>query len=161
MSLTHEQLLEALNYSPDTGEFRWRKARSGVNVGAIAGSSHRAGYRRIMLDRRGYSSHRLAWLYIYGTWPSDEIDHINGLRNDNRIVNLRDVSRSGNSQNQRRAHVRNKSTGVLGVFIDRGKCRAKIMYNGKVHHLGNFKSVSEASAAYLAAKRVHHSTSPG
>ena len=86
-SLTAERLREVLDYDPDTGVFT-RKVRtaSSVKVGDVAGSLNGKGYIRIRVDGRLYFAHRLAWLYVHGEWPVDQVDHINGIKNDNRIV---------------------------------------------------------------------------
>src|SRR5712664_3026918 len=123
--LTAERLRELLNYDPETGIFRWDVVRRGCGIGKEAGTSVSAGYRQISIDRRAYSEHRLARLYVHGHWPLDEIDHINGVRDDNRLSNLRQATRSENAQNQRRAQSRSK-IGILGVTLHRGKFQAQI-----------------------------------
>jgi hypothetical protein len=95
MTLTREQLKEALDYNPDTGLFTWKKLPKAAHrkkVGEIAGSHDEKGYIRIGINGTVYKSHRLAWLYVYGQWPSKIIDHVNGVNDDNRISNLRDSS---------------------------------------------------------------------
>lgn len=103
------------------------------------------------------NAHRLAWLHFYGEWPAGEVDHINGIKTDNRIKNLRDAARELNSQNQRRAHHRNQA-GLLGVTVDkaRGKWLASIFHDGKKRHLGRFNSPEEAHARYIQEKRLVH-----
>ena len=107
--LTAERLREVLAYDPDTGVFTW-KARtspfSRVNVGDVAGNLRRDGYIEICVDGRKHQSHRLAWLYVYGEWPADQIDHINGIRTDNRIANLREANNAENHHNLRKARCR-------------------------------------------------------
>ncbi len=80
--------------------------------------------------------HRLAWLYMYGEWPVGDIDHINGIRDDNRLINLRSVSRQENLRNRRTG--RNNTSGVMGVNWDKslGKWRSSIGIGGKTKHLG-------------------------
>lgn len=101
-------------------------------------------------------AHRLAWLYVYGEWPNGDIDHIDGDRLNNRIANLRDVSRRVNLENQRRPKACNKS-GFLGVktFRDQ-RFQARIQVRGVQLHLGTFDTPHEAHAAYVAAKRNLH-----
>lgn len=156
---TFARVQEALRYDPLSGALYWRVcAARRVVVGEEAGCVNRFGYRVVRLDNRLYRAHRLAWLLSYGEWPQGDLDHVNGLRDDNRLRNLREVGRAGNAQNIRNARPQSK-TGVLGVSVHRGtgRYRAAISYPGTPSkHLGLFDTVEEASAAYLAAKRVLH-----
>lgn len=156
-ALTAELLRTLLNYDPLTGVFTNKVARSaGSKVGDVAGWTDANEYRSIKVDRQAYLAHRLAWLHFHGHWPSMQIDHINGRRDDNRIANLRDVSAAVNQQNVHTVP-RNNRLGVLGVSRN-GKrgFQASIEAQGKRHYLGTFGSTGEASAAYQAAKaRLH------
>ena len=154
--LSLERLHELLHYNPRTGLFV-RKVRAGNSapVGTIAGGFNRKGYRIIRVDGRRYLASRLAWFYVHGRWPKDEIDHRNGVRDDNRLANLREASHSENQQNRRKAHKSN-ATGFLGVSPNEGKFRAQIKINGNRLHLGNFATPQEAHAAYVKAKRKLH-----
>jgi len=158
--LTQAQVKAVLNYDPETGIFTWNP-RPRVMGGKIAGNLSPVGYMRIGLGGRGvnkrlYQSHRLAWLYMTGEWPANDIDHINGCRTDNRWVNLRSVDRRTNLENLRVARSNNRS-GLLGVSMARKRFNARIYVNGRVVNLGNFDLKEQAHAAYVAAKRVHHS----
>lgn len=115
------------------------------------------GYMEIRIERRSYLEHRLIWLWVYGEWPSGEVDHINGKRCDNRIENLRDATRTINQQNRRRAQSNNK-VGLMGVSFHKGNGRyqAQIQSGGKRMTLGYFDSAAEAHACYLDAKRRLH-----
>jgi hypothetical protein len=125
-------------------------------MGEEAGTLHPAGYRKISVLNHTFSAHRLVWLYVYGEWPTGEIDHINGVKHDNRLANLRDVSISVNRQNRRRA-TPGSASGVLGIAqTSSGKWSASIRYDGRRSYLGSFVSQQEAHQAYLAAKRQHH-----
>src|ERR1044071_3707060 len=98
--LTVERVRALLDYTPDNGHLLWRVAPSrGIKVGAHAGCKHWSGYRRISIGGRMYMAHRLAWLHTYGVWPTDQLDHINGARDDNRISNLRECTQAENHQN--------------------------------------------------------------
>ena len=155
--LTAERLRELLNYDPSTGLFTWlANIGSRGRVGAIAGWS-RLGYRCITIDTVKYLAHRLAWLYTHGNMPAAEIDHINGVRCDNRICNLREASPSINRQNSLVARAHSK-TGVIGVSLDQrdGRYYARIYANGRRCALGGFDSIEEARRAYLDAKRLLH-----
>ena len=117
--LTAERLREVLDYGPDTGVFTWKiRTNSRVKVGDVAGALRPDGYIQISIDGRLHRAHRLAWLYVTGESPPDQIDHINGVRDDNRIANLRLATSAENKQNLRRAKSRNK-TGFLGVCTPR------------------------------------------
>lgn len=160
--LTAERLREVLNYDAETGVFT-RKLRTArrIKLGEPAGSvSKLYGYLTIMVDLRSYKAHRLAWLYVYGKWPDEFIDHIDGNKLNNRISNLRDVSGSTNIQNQRKPHKRN-STGFLGVTVDNRakngrKYMAQIVLGGKHKFLGLYETPELAHEAYLNAKRQMH-----
>ena len=156
-NLTAARLREVLHYDPDTGIFTWlKRVANRVQIGDIAGAVGGPGYRSTTVDGRKYTMHRLAWLYAYGSWPSGDIDHINGVRLDNRMSNLRDVSRSMNLENQRSASARNRS-GLLGVSVARhGKWEATIKVRGTRYHLGIFDTPEVAHAAYILAKRRLH-----
>lgn len=144
------------NYDPETGVLTWRVTNSNrARKGSIAGSHDGNGYLQVRFMGKKYRVHRVVFLHFYGRWPDMEIDHINGNRSDNRIANLRDVSRSVNQQNMRSALSNNK-TGVLGVSVINGKYMAFIQTNGKSHYLGGFETEEEAQSAYLSAKRNCH-----
>lgn len=157
--ITAPVLRETLDYDPKTGIFTWAKPTSRkIKQGAIAGSVRSQGYMRIKIGSKEYLQHRLAWLYVYGQWPENEIDHINGNRKDNRIENLRDVPKALNLQNRIAANRSNQSTGVLGVtFRPQEKFyEAKISVGGRTNYLGIFKQLEDAQAAYLKAKAALH-----
>lgn len=157
--ITQQSLRDALDYFPETGQFRWRTF-SGPRgqVGTIAGSVDKKGYRYIQLNGRKFKAHRLAWFYENGQWPALQIDHINGIKDDNRLLNLRESDYTLNAQNARKARHNNQSCGLLGVSRNkRGrKWRAKITVSGISHFLGYFDSASSAHAAYIDAKRRLH-----
>lgn len=164
--LTAQQLRDLLHYNPETGAFTW-KARSAAygtwnarakwnerSVGKVVGLLSPAGYVRIPLFCNDYRAHRLAWLYTHGVWPAKEIDHINGNRADNRIINLREATSAGNKQN---AHKPRGSTGLLGVSKRKnGTFEAKIGIGGRVLHIGTFSTADEAHSAYVERKRQIH-----
>lgn len=159
--LTQKRLIELLHYDPIAGIFTWKTARRGrAKAGTRAGTKKSPeGYRSISVDAVMYSEHRLVWLYVYGKFPDHHLDHINGITSDNRLENLRDVTVSGNVQNQRKAHS-NSTSGLLGVSFNKRdrKWYSQILIDRKKCFLGYFKSADEAHQAYLDAKRAHHKT---
>jgi hypothetical protein len=116
----------------------------------------RYGYWFLHLDHKRYAAHRLAWLYVYGVWPAECIDHINRVRTDNRISNLREATRAQNRQNLCLS-AKNKS-GIRGVSFDRvnSNWRASISVGGRAKNLGRFASKSDAAAAYAAEAAKFH-----
>lgn len=145
MMLTQERLREVLSYDSDTGVFVWRVQRGKARVGSVAKTLNSSGYLKIGIDGCEYLSHRLAWLYVYGQMPENEIDHINGARLDNRIANLRSVTAYLNSRNA--ARYSNNTTGVNGVSKYKGKYRAYIEGTTRRICLGVFLTVEEAADA--------------
>ena len=106
--LTQARLKELLYYDQKTGIFTWKESRRCVKKDDVSGTLDSKGYVIIMVDRIRYKAHRLAWFYIYGVWPKNDIDHINTIRHHNFIVNLREATRGENLQNQTKAHKDNK-----------------------------------------------------
>lgn len=161
-ALTAERLREVLHYDPETGVFTWKARTSNrVKVGDEVGFTLTRGYVGTMLDGRRYKLHRLAWLYVYGVWPDGDIDHKDGIKDNNRISNLRVVDMSTNQQNLKQARS-NSTSGLLGVHKTvagrHGKkiWMARIKANGKTTCLGYFENPTEAHQVYLAAKRKLH-----
>ncbi len=157
--LTAARLRELLHYDPDSVVFSWRASGKGRKTpGCAAGAVHGNGYRSINIQRRYYSAHRLVFLYMLGRLPdpSMRVDHVNGIRDDNRWCNLREVTNSENMQNQKRP-MRTNKVGLLGVTqAPSGKFRAHIFLNGKGKSLGTFITAEAAHEAYVAAKRAMH-----
>jgi hypothetical protein len=150
------KIRDLLNYEPLTGVFTWKVRRGGKAVaGSTAGRLDRCGYSVIRIDGRCMMAHRLAYLYIHGVLPELEIDHINGIRSDNRIENLRLATRSENQQNLRQPRQNNKS-GFLGVHLLKGKYVATIVRDKKSKYLGSFDDPESAHKAYINAKQVIH-----
>jgi hypothetical protein len=152
--LTQQRLFEALHYDCDTGLMT---SKSRGRIGMMAGCINGLGYRVIRIDKRLYAAHRLAWLYQHGCWPSGVIDHINGVRHDNRLANLRDVPKPQNHQNMKGAQ-KNSGTKLLGVSFNKRRQHfiAQIAVDGRTRYLGSYETAEEAHSAYLAAKREIH-----
>lgn len=154
--LNQAKLKELLDYNPDTGGFIWRVYRSRMaKASAPAGTKSDLGYIRIIVCGKQYAAHRLAWLYTHGQWPTSEIDHINQNKADNRIANLRQVTRSENCQN--------KSDATLpGITWHKptAKWQARIKINQKLIHLGVFANIADAKAARKQAEQKYHTHRP-
>jgi hypothetical protein len=146
-----------LSYDPDTGELRWLQKRGKIRAGTVAGTINKYGYVALGVFKMPCLAHRLAWLLTYDEWPEGHIDHINGVRHDNRIANLRVATQLVNTQNR---HAANKGTrsGLIGASWKTKIQRwvAQIRHGGKLHHLGYFESAESAHAAYIDAKRRLH-----
>lgn len=151
--LTQAELKQLLTYDADTGQFtRLVSATRKDRVGKIAGTVNMNGYRNIKLGKNVYKAHRLAWLYVYGEWPENLIDHINGVLDDNRIENLRSVTHKQNMENQT-LHVNNTS-GHRGVIwkSSEQKWMARLTHHGKRVTIGRFSTLEEAAAAAKAMR---------
>jgi len=138
-----------MTYDPDEGTFEWNSYRSGVpkSKGKNAGTFNKGnGYIFIGIDYKSYTAHRLAWFYMTGNWPKDQIDHMDGNRTNNKFSNLREATPTQNSGNSRGNA--NTLTGRKGVTISAGKYTAQIQHKGKSYYLGRFTDLDEASAAY-------------
>jgi len=151
----HERLLQLLDYNPETGVFTNKERRANCCVvGAAAGSINSKGYRVIKLGQRAYKAHRLAIFYVTGAWPPDQVDHINGVKDDNRYANLRPADQFINQQNKH-GPVAGSASGLLGAHRGGWKGRrwvAEIRRNGVRLYLGVFRTPEEAHAAYMKAK---------
>ncbi|OJH45189.1 HNH endonuclease signature motif containing protein [Paracoccus sp. SM22M-07] len=159
---TIERLRQRLSYDAETGKFTWL-AHSGdltpnqqtwnkcwAGKPAFTYTS-KSGYHSGNFDGKLLYAHRVAWAIVYGCWPEADIDHINGVRSDNRIINLRDVSRTENLKNKRAKP--GTSTGHTGVtFYRRDQVYvAQARSGGKNHYLGRFKRLDDAIAARAEA----------
>ena len=150
--LTQNELKSFLNYDPETGIFRWNISQRGHRKkGDVAGTKS-GRYSYITICGNTFLAHRLAWLYCYGSWPVDLIDHIDRNSRNNAIANLRDVSGSKNMQNMV----------VDGASFDKrtGRWYSQIVASGERWYLGSYESSDDARAAYQAAKRVVHADNP-
>jgi hypothetical protein len=156
LSMDAETLRALIHYDPLTGVFTRRKAWGSKPTGSVIGGLNRHGYWQISVDKRTYTAQRLAWLYMTGSWPCSDVDHINRDRYDNRFENLREASRSENLQNARRRD--NNTSGYTGVSWSKSKkrWRAEIMVDGKRMYLGRFKTKEEAATARQKATVQFH-----
>ena len=156
-TITADEVRRLLDYDPETGVFT---RLAGKRAGKTTGSRVRAGYVFIYLAGRTYKAHRLAWLYVYGSWPKALIDHINHDRADNRIVNLRDATHTENHHNRKR--LTRGTTGFLGVTWHKRDRRwqSHMELERKALHLGSFVCLGRAIKARLAAEKTHHPSRP-
>ena len=147
---TAEELRKHLSYDPETGEFRRLIAHNRWAVGSVAGHLQ-FGYRLIRFMGRRYPAHRLAWLYMTGEWPKDQVDHRDLSRDNNRWANLREATQSQNQMNRPRMKPhRLKGTSFNGR---EKKFTAEIYKDRTRHFLGYFGTEAEAHQAYVSASR--------
>lgn len=155
-TLSHDRLTEVLSYDPDTGIFVWCKRISiRIVVGKVAGVIGKNGHRYIRIDNIRFVARQLAWFYIHGVWPLDQIDHKDLVSDNNAIANLRESTQSQNCRNVTMR--RNNRSGYKGVIPhDAGGFVAQISYDGRTHYLGYSKDPLVAYAMYCEASKKHH-----
>lgn len=149
---------DIFDYSPETGELRWKfRLSKRVQLHAVAGSFDDQGRIKIGIRGRDYFAHRIIWVWMTGKWPTKEVDHINENKADNRWTNLRQATPSQNHRN--RGMQRNNTTGYKGVtFVKSRNCYiGGVKLNGKRYNCGpTFKTAKEAYEAVCAlAKKLH------
>jgi hypothetical protein len=168
-ALNAEEACAIFEYDAITGLLTWRCDRRTATgyftarAGQAVGSLDQKGYLVCFFQPprsarpRNYFVHRIVWLMQTGQWPAMEVDHRNGIKNDNRWDNLRHASDLLNSQNRRRAN-KNNAVGLLGVTLVRktGKFASRIGHEGRIVALGTFDTATQAHEVYLAAKRRLH-----
>lgn len=151
--LSHARLLELLSYEPDTGAFLRLRRAGRFKAGDVAGCK-RERYIFIGIDGDFYRAHRLAWFYVTGSWPADEIDHRDTDETNNRWKNLRESSHGQNLHNR----CTYAKSGLKGAYkqTNSENWMSRIMVQGQYVYLGTFPSAEEANAAYYAAAQKHH-----
>jgi len=161
-----DELRQLLVYEPDTGHLIWKvrprefftsdricNSWNGAYAGRIAGCIDGKGYMKVAIFNKGYRSHRVAWALYYGEWPADdlEIDHIDTDATNNRIANLRLVTRGQNECNKpKRKNTKSPLKGVSWNSQKR-KWMATLAVNGKVKPIGFFDSDVDAHECYKKA----------
>jgi hypothetical protein len=149
----HAYLLSIVRYNRRTGLFTSLINRKKVKVGDVIGSVSVNGYCRTTIDGQFYLLHRLAWFYAHGQWPSKSLDHRNGIKTDNRILNLREADAVENGRNRRLA--KTNRTGVSGVHFINGRFRVDIKLRDRRLNLGTFDTLREAKQVRRGAERRH------
>ena len=161
-SLTQTIVKERLDYDPDTGVVRWKVSPARrVKIGDVAGYMSNTGYINIEIFSKAYRLHRVIWLMVYGSFPDHVIDHINGNRSDNRLVNLRAATNKQNGENQ--CLQVNNSSGFRGVswHSSTNKWQARVCHHRSSYYLGTFDTAEEAARVVKGARDLlftHHHT---
>ena len=147
-------LKELFDYDQTSGKLVWKRPLSKrIKKGDFAGSIHSRGYTHVGIFGKTYKAHRLIWLYMTGSWPTLDIDHIDGNRSNNAWKNLRQCTRDRNCQNQ---VAKNPKSGFKGVVQRGNSFMVRIRTKGKYHHVGSYPSAEEAAQAYDAASLKYH-----
>ncbi|MGO3277570.1 HNH endonuclease signature motif containing protein [Halomonas sp.] len=173
--LTQELVRELLDYNPDTGVFTWKwrdqslfsairyqtswnSRYAGRKAGAI--QNYADGYRRLVISitlggkSKSYAAHRLAWLYMHGTLPSEILDHENRNALDNRIDNIRSANHDLNCGNKSLA--KNNTSGIVGVYREKGRWSARpSIGGGKTAFLGYFDQKEDAAHEVAKFRQDH------
>lgn len=152
--ITQDRLKELFHYNPETGWFTNRVLRGHAKVGERAGTYHIYGYRQIQIGGRIYKEHRLAWLFVYGFMP-EYLDHKDGQRDNNAILNLREATKSENGFNADREP---GESGLRGAYLDRRdqKWFSRIKTGHETIWLGKFDTPEQASEAFRESAELHH-----
>lgn len=171
--ITPADLHNILRHNAEAGELFWLERPVDMFIAKSAGRQAAAaktwnkrfagkralcsikdGYMNGAIFGRLYRAHVVLWAMETGVWPAGEIDHENGIRSDNRLVNLRDVSHGVNLKNAKRSS--NNKSGHTGVFPHKsGKWVAFISSGGKRYHLGYYENFEDAAAARMSAAAQH------
>lgn len=153
MKYTFEYFNSRLRYEPETGLLFWRTGR---RIGRVAGCIGVEGYVQMKSDGRQFKAHRIAWLLATGSWPKDQLDHINHNCSDNRLINLREVNNEQNGYN--RALQKNNKSKITGVsfFKPTNQWRVDIRIRKKLTCLGFFDDILEARKVRIAAEKKYY-----
>jgi len=157
--ITQTRLKELLHYDPDTGVFTWITVRSGQSSpGSIAGCDDEGKgktYRVITVLGKSYPAHHLAWMYINGSLPDNELDHIDGFGTNNRIENLRPVTHIENHKNKRLYSTSTSGYSGVNWKKDQQRWTARIGVCGVRKHLGSYETIIDAVAARIRASKEY------
>ncbi len=155
MKITQQLLKELYFYNPINGLLYWKKSGRGRFIGKVAGTIDYDGYVRVQFEKKAYKAHRLAWMFMYGEFPENNIDHINGDKADNRILNLRDVGQDCNSKNSKKSAL--NTSGTTGVTWDKNRKKwiAQIKVDYKNKHLGRYNNKKDAIQVRKEAEKKY------
>lgn len=153
--ITQERLKQLVSYDPDTGIFiRKISLAHNAKAGSSAGTKNsQHGYLEFSIDCKTYTCHRLAWLYMFGEFPKSQIDHINHIKTDNRMKNLRCVIASENQKNRKLN--KNNSSGYSGVRKIKNRWQCQIVVDTQFIYLGSFNNLSDAINARKKAEKEY------
>ncbi|MCR4298099.1 MAG: HNH endonuclease [Gallionella sp.] len=154
--IDQRRLKELLHYDPETGIFTWLVDRKSVKAGDVAGFRQEERYWVIRVDGKNYLAHRLAWLYVTGEWPPNQIDHADLNKVNNKFANLRLATPRQNGQNK--PIFRNNKSGVSGVSWNSRDCvwQSHMRIDGRQTHIGYFDNLFDAAAARFSTEAKHH-----
>lgn len=157
--LTQEILKKYVSYDPDTGHFTSNKCSKYCNksLGERVGTLHKSkGYRYLTIEGRTYREQRAAFLYMTGNWPIQQVDHINGIKDDNRWVNLRDVDAATNCHN--RGMYKNNKSGQRGVVWQKNTSKWQVLcrIRGVQYYKGLYENLDDAIDVAKAVYAEHH-----
>lgn len=153
MEITRERLQTLLHYDPETGAFSWRRAQGSAAAGSKAGTPNN-GYIRIRVDKQFVYAHKLAFIYMTGSAPVAQVDHINHDRADNRWVNLREATLAENNRN--RPLRKTNTSGATGVTRNGKNWMAQVVFDHKHHYCGTFRDKATAQQAAEAKRAELH-----
>jgi hypothetical protein len=152
-NLTRERLQDLYTYNPETGVLTSKRLDRPVGY-------NNAGYLVVELNNKHVKIHRIIWMLVHGRWPDPMLDHINGIKTDNRLCNLREVSAKQNLENSpiKKSKSGLPRSGYKGVHFSRKSKNwvAQIGHNKKTFYLGTYKTPEEASEAYTKAAKIFH-----
>lgn len=149
--ITQRELKSLMVLDYTTWEFTWKVKKGKAGIGKVVGSHDTKGYKTTSIGGTSYKIHRLIWLYVYGEWPKGVLDHIDGNKSNNCLSNLRDTNQMINGANRTKLN-KNNTSGYLGVYRDKKKWNAELIYLGEKFRLGSFDTPEKANEALIAFK---------
>ena len=158
-TVTYEELISIFDYNKETGELRLKKSTARRNKpGDLVGGINSRGYHKVKIKYKTHQTSHVCWCLATGSWPKNQIDHINGNQSDNRFINLREASCAENQQNRKMPST--NKIGLIGASKFNGKYKAQITHDGVHHYLGLYGTAEDAHLAYCKAKESLHTFNP-